>query len=92
MRKSPARIVGTCSPTSCSYGYPKSRLPAAGVLRQPRCPESESTQAGDANVGGVDQRSQVEGMAYCLWESAGCPTGSADADWYRAEQLIRGRI
>lgn len=53
--------------------------------------ELESRQARDANSSGMDQRSQVERMAYCLWQGAGCPAGSADADWYRAEQLIRDR-
>ena len=45
--------------------------------------------ARDANSSGRGHKPQVECLAYFLWEGAGCPTGSAEADWYRAEQLIR---
>jgi len=29
---------------------------------------------------------QVERLAYCYWQSRGCPEGSPDDDWFRAEQ------
>jgi maltooligosyltrehalose trehalohydrolase len=31
---------------------------------------------------------EVERLAYQLWEARGCPTGSPDIDWYRAEQEL----
>jgi Protein of unknown function (DUF2934) len=30
----------------------------------------------------------VEKRAYELWQSRGCPTETAESDWYEAEQLI----
>jgi hypothetical protein len=32
---------------------------------------------------------EVRQLAYRLWEQAGRPTGSADQDWQRAEELLR---
>lgn len=37
---------------------------------------------------GWDLRSEVEGLAYRLWEEAGRPAGRAQEHWYRAERLI----
>jgi hypothetical protein len=37
----------------------------------------------------VEHRQQVEQLANLLWQSAGRPQGTADADWFRAEQMIR---
>jgi hypothetical protein len=31
---------------------------------------------------------EVERLGYQLWEARGCPTGSSDIDWYRAEQEL----
>ncbi len=36
----------------------------------------------------LDQKSQVERLAYGLWEEAGRPDDSADTDWQRAEQRV----
>ena len=29
---------------------------------------------------------QIELLAYELWNERGCPTGTAETDWFRAEQ------
>ena len=31
---------------------------------------------------------QIAARAYCLWEERGCPHGSPEADWFRAEQEL----
>lgn len=36
-------------------------------------------------------RQEVERLAYFLWQNRGCPEGSADEDWYRAEQLMQSK-
>jgi hypothetical protein len=33
---------------------------------------------------------QIAGLAYSYWEARGRQGGSADADWLRAEQQLRG--
>lgn len=34
------------------------------------------------------QREHVHRVAYMLWERAGRPQGTAEADWYQAERLV----
>jgi hypothetical protein len=33
---------------------------------------------------------QIALLAYAYWEERGCPSGSAEEDWLRAEQEISG--
>jgi hypothetical protein len=34
----------------------------------------------------------IAGLAYQLWQERGCPIGSDQVDWFRAEQEFRNRI
>lgn len=31
---------------------------------------------------------QIAGVAYTLWEARGCPVGSPEEDWFKAEQKL----
>jgi hypothetical protein len=42
--------------------------------------------AGEAEV---DQQQKIATRAYELWLERGCPIGSPDEDWFRAEQELR---
>jgi hypothetical protein len=52
-----------------------------------------------ATVHGLDQQSeiaapetlheQVAALAYALWQERGCPEGSPEEDWFRAEKELR---
>ena len=33
-------------------------------------------------------RDQIAALAQALWEARGCPEGSAEDDWYRAEEQL----
>jgi hypothetical protein len=35
------------------------------------------------------EEEQVRDKAHELWQERGCPEGTPDEDWYRAEQLLR---
>jgi hypothetical protein len=35
-------------------------------------------------------REQIAALAYALWQARGCPVGTADEDWLRAEREIGG--
>ena len=37
----------------------------------------------------LGRRNDVQVLAYRLWEEAGRPLGSADENWYRAEDMLR---
>jgi len=32
---------------------------------------------------------EVARMAYFMWQDRGCPDGSPDEDWFRAEETLR---
>jgi hypothetical protein len=34
---------------------------------------------------------QIAGLAYALWQQRGCPEGSPDEDWFRAEKEMFAR-
>jgi len=34
---------------------------------------------------------EIQKLAYELWLERGCPIGSPEDDWYRAEEQLRGR-
>jgi len=36
----------------------------------------------------VDQEQKITARAYELWMERGCPIGSPDEDWFRAEQEL----
>jgi hypothetical protein len=38
-----------------------------------------------------EQRSEIERVAYRLWEEAGRPDGTAESDWLRAERIVLDR-
>jgi len=33
---------------------------------------------------------EVAGLAYTLWQERGCPDGSPEVDWFRAEAILSG--
>lgn len=34
---------------------------------------------------------EIVSLAYVLWQQRGCPEGSSEEDWFRAEQELLGR-
>jgi Protein of unknown function (DUF2934) len=36
-----------------------------------------------------DFHEQVANLAYVLWRERGCPDGSPDTDWFRAEEQLQ---
>ncbi len=38
----------------------------------------------------VDRHQEIEARAHELWIQRGCPIGSPDEDWFRAEEELRG--
>jgi hypothetical protein len=54
---------------------------------------SENGQAKiqTAASSGVPQYDEIANRAYELWERRGCPIGSPEEDWIRAEEELQGR-
>ena len=38
---------------------------------------------------GDGRTASVSDLAYSLWQARGCPHGSPDEDWFRAEAMLR---
>lgn len=34
---------------------------------------------------------QIAALAYALWQERGCPDGTPEEDWYRAQQEIQAK-
>jgi len=49
-------------------------------------PASESKRKVSATA--APEPRQVSELAYTLWESRGCPIGSPEEDWFKAEQEL----
>jgi hypothetical protein len=53
----------------------------------------ETLAAGDpvseAPPANTDNYEQTAALAYSYWEARGCPEGSSEEDWYRAESDLR---
>jgi hypothetical protein len=46
-------------------------------------------RAAGSKDSALGRRDEVQVLAHRLWEDAGRPMGSADAHWYRAEEMLR---
>jgi hypothetical protein len=47
------------------------------------------TQAAEIVALGVANHDDVAALAYRFWQRRGCPIGSDQEDWFRAEQELR---
>jgi hypothetical protein len=51
-----------------------------GMKNSRAVPETESPQIPDSQ--------QIASLAYALWQARGCPEGSPEEDWLKAEQEL----
>ena len=45
--------------------------------------------AAELGLGSQDDHTRISKLAYSLWCQRGCPDGSPEVDWFRAEQEFR---
>jgi hypothetical protein len=51
--------------------------------------EGQALNPGAEHVATFDRRqSEIERLAYALWQNAGEPSGTADRDWFLAEHVL----
>ena len=50
--------------------------------------EAETTLEASSQAASV---SDIAALAYRLWQERGCPIGTPEEDWYRAEELLATR-
>lgn len=59
----------------------------ARKIPQTPAPENHSEEA---DYGSLNE--QIAALAHALWQERGCPEGSPEDDWFKAEQEVRERL
>lgn len=73
--------------TAMKKGY---RMPTpARKMESSRRSEPLSRSAAPANIPETKTARGVAELAYELWQSRGCPDGSAEEDWFQAERELQ---
>jgi hypothetical protein len=49
-------------------------------------------RAMEAEPAEASLREQIALLAFQLWQQRGCPEGSAEEDWYLAENALTGQV
>ena len=87
----PAKKRRTSRPKSSAAIQPAPELSAP----LDAVPESLSALSSAAPQGAppdpAAERDEIERLAHAYWAARGCPSGSAEEDWFRAEQEVRAR-
>lgn len=47
-----------------------------------------TVEASEASPARVPSYDDIAALAYALWQERGCPIGSPDEDWFRAESEL----
>lgn len=64
---------------------------ATEMAVEPDAKTESLDKSAPANVSEPVNQQEIAELAYDLWQARGCPDGSPDEDWFRAEQEFRGR-
>ena len=63
---------------------------SAPAIQTPGSVQREANEAAKSEQNLDKSRLQdIANLAYALWQLRGCPEGSAETDWYQAEQQLR---
>ena len=74
----PKQRSKVAAPAASAAGGPVESTPAGNP--------AESTPAGPPSTSTHDE---IASLAYALWHARGCPDGSSEEDWFRAEHQLR---
>lgn len=64
-------------------------MPTAEALRTGETSSEPLEAAGQAAISGPDNHTEIAALAYEFWIQRGCPIGSPEEDWFRAEEELR---
>jgi hypothetical protein len=63
----------------------------SSAQRELKTDKSKPTATGTASQfggSGASIHEEIARLAYALWEQRGCPSGSAEFDWFAAEEKL----
>jgi hypothetical protein len=76
--------------SAAAYRAKRDRLAGYILQRRPAQPASATPRsAAAAATSASGQSAQVRALAHQIWEESGRPSGSAEADWFEAERIVR---
>ena len=86
--------AGSTSTTPATRGESPAPNVVPGARGSGMTPRSTSGLTDDARVdlsepAGTPTHSEISERAYCCWHQRGCPEGSPEEDWHRAERELR---
>lgn len=64
----------------------------ASAVDQKHYPEQNEVSNPRWNLRNFPTHRQIEQRAHELWKARGCPRGSPEVDWFRAEEELRAAI
>jgi hypothetical protein len=67
---------------------PRARKAAAAAAAAGAVPEAVTASLAEFTP---NEREEIERLAYSYWQERGCPHGSQEEDWFRAEEEVRRR-
>ena len=79
------RTSGTTVRGGSNAGAPASSMPSTDT----EVHRADSSSSGDSDL--EYRREDVAAHAYRCWHERGCPEGSPEVDWHRAEEELRKR-
>jgi hypothetical protein len=63
----------------------------ARAMQQDETPPVETAQTSKPLAESRSSSEDIALLAYALWQQRGCPEGSSEEDWFRAEQELADR-
>ncbi len=65
------------------------KYPTTGVQSTDRAGAGNpASVCGMESPAPIIENARIEALAYELWQARGCPQGSPEVDWHRAEELL----
>ena len=65
---------------------------SAHATQQVEAPPVETSKASTPLAEARPAYEDIALLAYALWQERGCPAGSSEEDWFRAEQELSDRL
>lgn len=62
----------------------------AAMARQMIPTIPQESEAAEPRQGTVPDQEEITALAHQFWLERGCPEGSPEVDWFRAEEELRG--
>lgn len=92
VRQPRKRTTRSSSTAPAAHSTPASAAPVTAAAPPAPVPETTAAQPAPKAAPYTPPAEEIARLAYHYWQARGCPGGSPEEDWFRAEHdLRRGR-